>query len=278
MLILPSLAQLLAWGLLLASLATAFIRPKLWPWLLGSCLLAAAVFHYIAVPTLLLSLLFFSLAFAVRHSQGRLQAILVIAVILFALALCGHLLPGFQSLLVLDNVRSGPLSRPYSLSMSLDKPLLFFCLLIMLPTLLDKHRTDWNKPLLACAILILFGLQLLALFSGMVKVEWSVPYWIAVFAISNLLLTCVVEEALFRGAIQHYLCRWLGLWPGLLLASAVFGVAHFNGGPLFMLFATIAGLAYGLSYQASGRLWAAIFIHFGFNLSHLLWLTYPLAR
>lgn len=277
-LLIPTLPAALVWGLLLISLISTFAFPRVWPYLLGACLLAATGLGFLTAPGLLFLLVFYALALAGRHSVGPRQYALITAVLLAALALCSHLLPGFSSLLVLDQVSSGPLSLPYTLRMNLDKPLLVFGLLILLPTLLLRQRADYDGRQLVIAALLLVGLQLLALALGMVKVEWSLPYWVGVFALSNLLLTCFAEEALFRGGIQHYLCRWLGIWPGLLLASAIFGVAHYNNGPLYIVFAAIAGFAYGLSYQASGRLWVAILFHFGFNLSHLLWLTYPLAR
>ena len=67
-------------------------------------------------------------------------------------------------------------------------------------------------------------------------------------------------------------------WPALALASALFGLAHFAGGPLLMLFAGLAGLIYGLAWLWSGRLWVATLFHFGLNLTHLLLFTYPLYR
>ncbi|MEN1728428.1 MAG: CPBP family glutamic-type intramembrane protease, partial [Pseudomonadota bacterium] len=36
----------------------------------------------------------------------------------------------------------------------------------------------------------------------------------------------IFEELLFRAVIQQGLSDWLGLWPGLLLASLLFGLAH----------------------------------------------------
>ncbi|MDF5804597.1 CPBP family intramembrane metalloprotease [Pseudomonas aeruginosa] len=69
-----------------------------------------------------------------------------------------------------------------------------------------------------------------------------------------------------------------GPWPALALASALFGLAHFAGGPLLMLFAGLAGLIYGLAWLWSGRLWVATLFHFGLNLTHLLLFTYPLYR
>ncbi len=47
------------------------------------------------------------------------------------------------------------------------------------------------------------------------------------------------------------------------------------GGLLLVLFATMAGVIYGLAWLWSGRLWVATLVHFSFNMLHLLLFTYP---
>lgn len=93
-----------------------------------------------------------------------------------------------------------------------------------------------------------------------------------------MLFVAFAEEALFRGWIQQRLTRWLSAAPAMLIASLLFGLAHFSGGPLLMFFATLAGMIYGLAWMWSRRLWVAVLFHAGFNLCHLLFFTYPLLR
>ena len=92
------------------------------------------------------------------------------------------------------------------------------------------------------------------------------------------MFTCVAEEALFRGFIQQNLTDKFGLYIALVTTSLLFGAAHFSGGPLLIVFATLAGLGYGLVFHLTGRLWAAVLIHFLFNFSHLVFYTYPILR
>lgn len=93
---------------------------------------------------------------------------------------------------------------------------------------------------------------------------------------ANLFFVCMAEEALFRGYLQQRLSQWLGARPALIVAATVFGAAHLAGGMLMVIFATLAGVIYGLAWMWSGRLWVPILFHFGLNLIHLLFFTYPL--
>ena len=98
----------------------------------------------------------------------------------------------------------------------------------------------------------------------------------------NLLLTCVFEEALFRGVIQDRLARMVAdrprwTWLPLSTASLLFGLAHAGGGPVLIVVASIAGVGYGLAYAITGRIEAAIVAHFTLNSIHFLGFTYPYA-
>ncbi|VTP60978.1 CAAX amino terminal protease self- immunity [Serratia rubidaea] len=66
-----------------------------------------------------------------------------------------------------------------------------------------------------------------------------------------------------------------GAYPALVIAALLFGAAHFPAGMLMMVFATLTGLLYGLAWMWSGRLWVPIALHFGLNMTHLLFFTYP---
>jgi membrane protease YdiL (CAAX protease family) len=111
---------------------------------------------------------------------------------------------------------------------------------------------------------------------GAIAPEFSLPQWWWIFALNNLLFTCVAEEALFRGLIQQYLVGKFGSMAGITLAALLFGMAHFSGGLLLIFFSGLAGLGYGLIFYWTGRLWFAIGVHFLFNFGHFIFFTYPL--
>lgn len=189
-----------------------------------------------------------------------------------------HRVPGFNNLLVLDNVLAGPHSLPFSMYMNLDKPLAFFALLFAYPTLLGNNKTVQIKPLFL-TIAGLFTLFPLATSLGALEIEPSLPSWWWLFALNNLMITCVAEEALFRGFIQQVVSQRFNSWIAIIIASVLFGIAHIGGGTLLVFFASLAGLGYGLIFYFTGRLWCAVVVHFLFNLFHLLFFTYPaLAR
>jgi membrane protease YdiL (CAAX protease family) len=196
-------------------------------------------------------------------------------IIAWCVLLSLHLVPGFDNLKVLDEVVAGPQSAPFSMYLNLDKPLIFFALLFAYPLLLgDKSQFRWK-----CALVTLLPLLFLlpvAVFLGALKPEFSLPSWWWIFALNNLLLTCVAEEALFRGFIQQSLSRRFNWRLGLIIASILFGLAHFGGGMLLMIFAGLAGLGYGLIFHFTQRLWCAVLVHFIFNFTHLLFFTYPI--
>jgi uncharacterized protein len=59
------------------------------------------------------------------------------------------------------------------------------------------------------------------------------------------------------------------------MTALAFGSVHFASGPPMILLASLAGIAYGLAYRYGGLL-ASVLAHFGLNLFHILFFTYPL--
>ncbi|UTZ43806.1 CPBP family intramembrane glutamic endopeptidase [Vibrio campbellii] len=196
-------------------------------------------------------------------------------VIIWCVMLFVHLIPGFNNLQVLDKVTAGPLSAPFSMYLNLDKPLALFALFLAFPFLLGSEAKGRVKPALLVMIPLLSLLPIAAML-GASKPEFSLPSWWWLFALNNLILTCVAEEALFRGFVQQSLSRRFDWRLGLVIASILFGLAHFAGGPLLIAFATLAGLGYGLVFHFTGRLWCAVLAHFLFNFCHLVFFTYPI--
>jgi len=199
------------------------------------------------------------------------------ALLTWAVALTLHLIPGFNNFKVLDQALAGPASVPFNMYLNLDKPLLLFGLLLACPTLLGKGGEIRWRPL-PLLLLPLGALLVIAWQLGALKPEVGLPHWWWLFALNNLLFTCVAEEALFRGAIQQGLAERYRPWVAIVVAAILFGAIHLPGGPLLALFATLAGCCYGLALQLSGRLTVAILLHFAFNFAHLALFTYPLAR
>ncbi|MGE6222709.1 CPBP family intramembrane glutamic endopeptidase [Aeromonas media] len=244
--------------------------------LLGVALLTALWLERLGPVAALVSLAGLLLAWRTPGLPQPWRGVALTLVLLWALALTLHLVPGFDNLKVLDRVQAGPASVPFTLYLNLDKPLIFFGLLLAWPALLGPGGAIRWRPL-ALLILPLAALLITAWQLGALKPEVGLPHWWWLFALNNLLFTCVAEEALFRGLIQQGVASRSKPWLGFLIASLLFGAAHLAGGPLLVLFAALAGACYGLAFLLSGRLSVAILLHFLFNFAHLALFTYPLA-
>lgn len=267
----------LIWGALALAVLLCLVRQRL-PGLilLGVALLAALYLGRLSPSALLITLAGLLLAWRTPGLPQLWRGAALTLVLLWAIALMLHLIPGFNNLKVLDQVQAGPASVPFNMYLNLDKPLVFFGLLLAWPALLGQGgAVRWRA--LALLLLPLAALLITAWQLGALKPEAGLPYWWWLFALNNLLFTCVAEEALFRGFIQQGVAARSRLWLGILVASLLFGTAHLAGGPLLMLFAALAGACYGLAFHVSGRLSVAIVIHFLFNFAHLALFTYPLA-
>jgi len=80
-------------------------------------------------------------------------------------------------------------------------------------------------------------------------------------------ISAVLEELAFRAVTLRILSRVWGVPAGVVLSSILFGVAHFSHGSWLGILGIIvnAGLALGLLYVITGRLWLSIGMHLGFD-------------
>ena len=70
----------------------------------------------------------------------------------------------------------------------------------------------------------------------------------------------LLEEVLFRGAIQGALMRYFGRpWPAIVVAALVFGIFHMN--PVQIVYATLLGIVLGWIYYRTGSLLSVIVGH-----------------
>ncbi|KXO08001.1 putative membrane protein precursor [Moritella sp. JT01] len=272
------------WFLLSITIFSLFIRSSLWPFLLSITLITAYFLDRISI--IGISFVLFGLAISIitkNYSKGKIAVIGHAIVLAWSIALVLHLIPGFNNLLVLDKVITGPQSIPFTMYLNLDKPMIIFALLLLVPSMMSNSEFSWSSLKLTNTkyYVLIIGfilLPLLAFLFSLVKPELTLPAWWWLFAFNNLLFTCVAEEVLFRGYIQRQLGQYISPWVGIVITSILFGLAHFSGGPFFILVATLAGGLYGLTYHWTGKLSAAILMHFAFNFVHFVFFTYPIAK
>ncbi|MEA9392546.1 CPBP family intramembrane glutamic endopeptidase [Acerihabitans sp. TG2] len=249
---------------------------SVWVLLLTLCLAYInQVIDLSAVAFLVLLLLFAQTTSRIAHdSLGHLvrEAILLLA----AIALFTHHIPGFHNVKALDAVIAGTHSAPFTLYFNVDKALIPFLLFSAFPTLFYRQRTA-KHPLWQWMLLMLSlpGLLFLAVGLKGLTIELHNPPWLWTFILANLFFVSLAEEALFRGYLQQRLAMWLGDYTALFITAVTFGLVHCSGGMLMVIFAGLAGILYGLSWMWSGRLWVSTLFHFSLNIIHLLFFTYP---
>ena len=280
--------------LCLSILATLLPVRAPWPWL--SLLIMAVTAGQIhgqltiaaLVPVAAMAALAW-MAIAARHRPRR-EAVLMGLMLVIGLALALHLLPGFLNPTYL--VAASDTRPPTLRYLNFDKGVAG---MLMLAVLAAQQRRRAEGVGLAPAVAR--GLPALGHWGtvaatqarpwlrggaggrGRATLRW--PDNAGLFLASNLFLTCVAEEAAFRGVIQGLLARRLGTdlrtvngWLPVLLAAVLFGLAHAAGGPLYVGLAMLAGLGYGLAYALSARIELAIALHFALNA--LVFLTLDL--
>ncbi len=202
-------------------------------------------------------------------------------VIVVAFGLGIHLFPGFAAYPVIEGIFLSKSAAPYSTNLSFDKTIAGLLILgLLVPRL--KSRDGWTAmfmqvaPYAALTIIVVVSISLLI---GYIRFD---PKWTALFfpwLLFNF-LTCVTEEAFFRGFIQSQLATALTRIPrgeiiALLIAAVLFGLAHFGGGGKYVVLATIAGIGYGWVYYKTKRIEGAILTHLLLNSVHFVFFTYP---
>lgn len=232
----PSASQLLAYGLLMAALASCFLpsallrlRPAailnhhmvngeraILALPMGLAVLAivaasaAHVLHAAAWPSVLL----LALLVAARYiglwsavARPRCNAAVQVLAVLMALAFALHGLPGFTNLLLLNQVSVSSDAIPYTLYANFDKGLAALLLFwVLWPQGQPASKTSfagwwWLVPLTVLCCLVL-AMQL-----GLIRWQPKWPSYSLWFLLCNGFLTCIAEELLFRGVIQQQLAK-----------------------------------------------------------------------
>ncbi|MFO7648602.1 CPBP family intramembrane glutamic endopeptidase [Halomonas campaniensis] len=191
-----------------------------------------------------------------------------------------HAWPGYDGLALAEALVWKEGSLPTGFYFNHDKVLVAWALLGWVPLFGRSLTPRGQLPPWALPLAVAGGVGLLmALAAALGLIDWrpGLPAGFWIFAVANLLNTCVAEELLFRGMLQRWLMARWGVALALVAASALFGIAHLAGGGAFVLVAFGAGLLYGLVYLWTGRLVWAVLVHWGLNLTHLLLFTYPMS-
>ncbi|KIJ89145.1 CPBP family intramembrane glutamic endopeptidase [Rickettsia asembonensis] len=222
---------------------------------------------------------------AITYAYFNLQLNKVLKTSLFILiSLCFilfafHKVPGFFNILAINKIQLSELSIPFSMYLNFDKimPALIIFSVSDLYILEKQEHTNairyTSLSLLLCIVIIM----VLSLISGYVLFEPKIPSILPIWAINNFFFVCIAEETFFRGFLQRTLQNLLPNRQilAVIIASLIFGVAHFQGGLIYIALSTICGFFYGYTYYKTSKILCSMIVHFGLNLCHLLLFTYP---
>lgn len=190
--------------------------------------------------------------------------------------------PGIYNWYVASKIVLSPDAIPYSMNFNFSKSLIgLFFLWFSINTVANSG--GWQRALKTgttmgvVAVLVLIPLSY---YLGYVAFDLKLTNFFYLWAVHNLLYTCIAEEALFRGMILKSLLLALqnfkgGKWVALVVSAVIFGLAHYLGGPKYMLLASVAGLFYGYAFMKTDRIETGIITHFMVNSVHFLAFTYP---
>lgn len=203
---------------------------------------------------------------------------LFIVMIAYAMALFYHWVPGFNNILYLKQIRLSPGSCPYSMYLNFDKTMMGLILYGL--SFLHKEDKGLNytslKKTIGIGFFCVITLISLSLLSGYVDFDYKLSEHLLIWSITNLFFVCFAEEILFRGIIQNTLIKLVSpYWVPLLITSILFGLSHFHGGPMYIMLSAVAGLFYGYAYYRTGSILCAMLVHFGLNLCHFIFFSYP---
>lgn len=285
----PAPAILTTFGLLAMTILLLWLpapaRVRGWGWCAGLVLacgagLAGGILDWRAP---LAIGVFGALAWGAHTARGTwTRGLLLVLTGVAALALAMHRIPGFHNPVILAGYRFSADALPFTLYANFDKAVVG---IVLVGVFCERIASwdDWTAllrrigPVVVSALAVVLGLGWLL---GQVRPDFKWTGHSAWFLASNLLITCVAEEAFFRGFLLQKMAAALRGWRGgtaiaVLATSLLFGLAHLGGGVLLALLATLAGLHYAAAYLLSQRVEGAILTHFALNAVHVVAFTYP---
>lgn len=268
-----------------AAIGSSFItkNSKVWAPLIAIGILLAVFAGYLSLISLPFLFLIFAITYYYNQTKRPVSKVLfgLGFIVITAMTLLNKI-PGVDNWKVIDEVLLTPDAFPLTLYFGFDSALIGLAIMLFgIPTISNKAELKKCVKVLSLLVPVMLGV-VISFSIGLDYVKWH-PKWTPLFfiwSVSNLFFTCVIEETIFRHFIQNglqntFVAFKYGDALGLILASFLFGLAHYAGGILYVFLASIAGLFYGGAYYVTGRIEASIASHYILNATHFLFFTYP---
>lgn len=268
--------------LLIASLFISHLKKRhVGMTLFSFTLLSALYFNYIDWLGLTVSIIYGCCCYSFSFTKkGHVNVIIGFLIFVLSTLLFLHLIPGFNNPIVIDSAQVSANAPLYNLYINFDKALVGFFLLIHVVK--SPRNPSYEKYLLVFASISLsYGVAiLLAVTTGMIEYDFKIPNYFLSWVLINLFITVYAEEAFFRGFVQPSISSCINdnKWKEFVVvisSGLLFGLAHYSGGAIYVLIASILGCAYAFGYMKTGNILVPISGHFIFNLMHFTVFTYP---
>ncbi len=207
-------------------------------------------------------------------SKPFVKMLSILGTFALAFAMSRHFLPGFHNFSFIQAEVITPDATPYTMYWNFDKP--WVSLILLFPVSLYSASFTGKVSHIFFIFLAALGTLLgLSYIFGYVRYDFKVPEFLWFWILNNLFITCIAEEALFRGFLQRHFMTYMPPLVAIGISSLFFGLLHYWGGWKYMILATLGGLFYGYQYHQTNRLEFSILTHFLVNLIHLIFFTYP---
>ncbi len=213
---------------------------------------------------------------------SKYRALFVVLYLLTGTLAYTYAIPGINNWFIVKDIILSEGAIPHSIYFWFDISLIGFSTLLF-GVKKEKSIKDLIiklKPIVKLIPIMLFSIISLSLIMNYVVWDPKSTVYFWPWALSNLLFTCVTEEAIFRRFFQDgfktlFKNNKYKNTIAITLASLLFGLAHFAGGIKYIILASIAGGFYGYAYHKTKRIEASICCHFILNSIHFLLFTYP---
>lgn len=145
---------------------------------------------------------------------------------------------------------------------------MMYSIIVVVPVVVKYSLGNYN---LTDVLLSLLPEAWLASYEASSSVAFLGELWVMV--IGTVIIAPIVEEIIFRGLAYTRMKKGMPKVVAMLLAAALFGLAH--GHPVWMLYTFVFGLALIWVFERTKSLFGSILLHVSYNLCAVLQLLLP---
>lgn len=184
--------------------------------------------------------------------------------------------PGFNNPQAIAPTQISSGAVDYLKYLNFDKMFVGMLIFTLLSNSKFKSAVNFSLYQLALISLVFIASFCIALYSGLVDIDPKLHDTILLWVLSNLFITCVVEEVVFRQYLQDGIKKLSNNhWLAISLSGGLFGLVHLPAGLTYTCIATLLGLTYAYIYYQNKNIYQPILLHFLFNFIHFTLFTYP---